>query len=546
VSGDPATPDRSDVPEAQARRLVAILSAVATSLAAVVFLSSALIAAVHADGSYNVHQVSGVWLALAQDVRDGLFYPPLYDGHFFGGTRYMPGQILAYAGAAEAVGDPVIGAKLSVYAAAVALLALLLVSLRLIGCSLPVAAALAAAALATGVGLLAATAVGGDTWPVVLQLGALLLILRREGRGAAAGAGVICALAILTKVTALWAPAAVVVWLATRDRRRLAAFAIALAMTLAVGFAASEAASDGRFSDNIVGLSGSSFEGFDFVVLDSPGKLLTLAHDNATAIVILFPLVAVSLALAVDDRLLSLYDLSFVFALVLLLVVLADQGAYYNHLLDVCVLSVLVVGELWRRTAGSVAGYAMLRVVVLAAVVWALVLGYYTDVKPAAAEAARLLVGRADRDAYSKQPPQGTIGRGDDVLSDDPYVPVSLDHRPVVLDAFQLLRIADEHPDWRRALVRRLDAHEFDKVVVLERLDHSAWWRDTHFGLPVVDAIRRNYRLSRRLPDWRNLWIYVPRTSPTDVRRPTARRASSRREASFAPQPPTELGGMLR
>jgi hypothetical protein len=514
-------------------------------LAAVVFVSWALISAVHVDDSYNVHQVSGVWLALAQDVRHGLFYPPLYDGHFFGGTRYMPGQILVYAGAAEAVRDPVLGAKITVYAAAVALLALLVVSLRIIGCPLLVALALAAAALATGVGLLATTAVGGDTWSVVLQLGALLLVIRRQGRVAMAGAGAICALAILTKVTALWAPAAVIVWLLTGNRRRIVPFAVALVVTLAVGLAASETASHGRFSDNLLGLSGSSFEGFGSVVLDSPGKLLTHAHSNATAIVILFPLVVASLALAMRDRRASLYDLSFVFALVIGCVVLADEGAYYNHLLDVCVLSVLVVGELWRRTAGSEAGYATLRVVVLAAVVWAIGFGYFTDVKPAAVEAARLLIGREDRGAYTKRPPEAAIGRGDDVLSDDPYVPLSLGHRPVVLDAFQLLRIVDDHPEWRRALVRRLDAHEFDKVVALQRLDHSAWWRDTHFGLPVVDAIRRNYRLSRRLPDWRNLWIYVPRTSPTDVGRRTARRASSRREACFAPQPLSKPGGML-
>ena len=66
---------------------------------------------------------------------------------------------------------------------------------------------------------------------------------------------------------------------------------------------------------------------------------------------------------------------------------------------------------------------------------------------------------------------------------------------------------------WRRALIERLDAREFDKVVLVERLSRSSdWWRLAHFGLPIVEAIERNYTLSRRL-QWRHLWIYVPRAA---------------------------------
>ena len=52
---------------------------------------------------------------------------------------------------------------------------------------------------------------------------------------------------------------------------------------------------------------------------------------------------------------------------------------------------------------------------------------------------------------------------------------------------------------------------EFDKVVLLHQLDRSGWWRETHLGLPIVEAIDRNYTLQRRLSEWRDLWIYVPR-----------------------------------
>jgi hypothetical protein len=50
----------------------------------------------HANDTYNVSDVSAAWLTLTHDVEHGVLYPPLYDGHAFGETRYMPAQILAY------------------------------------------------------------------------------------------------------------------------------------------------------------------------------------------------------------------------------------------------------------------------------------------------------------------------------------------------------------------------------------------------------------------------------------------------------------------
>ncbi len=511
---------RRDIGPAGSSRLVAALSALAALLAVGVFLSWALIAGIHADDTYNVSDVSAAWLTLAQDVEHGVLYPPLYDGHAFGGTRYMPAQILAYAGAEEVTGDRLIGAKLVVYALAVLLFGLVFVALRLIRCPPPVALGLAAAALASSVGLVAATTVAGDTLPVLLQLGALVLVTRRPGRWATAGAGLLCALAVLAKFSALWAPAAILVWLLARDRSRVVMFAASLALALAAGIGTTEALSHGRFSENVLGLSGSSFMGFGAVFLDSPGKLISLTEANASPVVVMFPFVLVSFLLAASERKLTVYHLSFVFALGILLVVLADPGAYYNHLLDVTVLSMILVGGLWRRTTGADNGFALFRAAILAALIWAIGLGYYTDVKPHIAEAARLLLGSADSQPYAKRPPSGSFQPTDRILSEDAYIPLAVGQRPVVLDAFMLLRIAEKHPEWRRALVKRLDAREFDKVVALRRLDHSVWWREVDFGLPIVDAIKRNYRLSQHLSAWRDLWIYVPkRRSPVAASR---------------------------
>ena len=72
-----------------------------------------------------------------------------------------------------------------------------------------------------------------------------------------------------------------------------------------------------------------------------------------------------------------------------------------------------------------------------------------------------------------------------------------------------LLRILRDHPDWEQALVQRIDAREFDKVVLLRELDpSSSWYTRVHFGRAVASAIDRNYRLAAKASGYR---IYVAR-----------------------------------
>jgi hypothetical protein len=490
-------------------RFVALLSVIVVLLAAVSFMSWALIATAHADDMYPIPTVNGIWLALVSETEQGVFYRPQYDGDSFGGTRYMPVPILVYAGAAKVTGELVVGPKLVVYAVAVLLLGLLFIELRRVGCPLPVALGLTATVVASWVGSLAMTGVQGDALPVLLQLGALVVVTRRPGRSATAAAALLCALALLAKFSALWAPAAILVWLLARDRRRALTFAGSFVLFLAAGIGVTEAISHGHFSDNFLALSGSSFTGLRGVLLDSPDKLTTLMYLNALPTVVMFPFVLVSLAAAASERKITVYHLSFVFAFVILLVVLADPGTDRNHLLDITVLSVVLIGYIWLPLSDTVS----FRAVLLAALVWALALGNYTHLKPQVSETLQLLRGRGDyKEVYATEPPPGIFRPSDRILSQDPYVPVAVEQRPVVLDAFALLQLLKKHPDWQRDLIARINNHEFDKIVLYRDLTDVGWWAQIDFGTPVIQAIDKNYRIERRLR-WRDLSILVPKSS---------------------------------
>ena len=67
-------------------------------------------------------------------------------------------------------------------------------------------------------------------------------------------------------------------------------------------------------------------------------------------------------------------------------------------------------------------------------------------------------------------------------------------------------------PQWQQDLIARLQAHDFDKVVLHNALRDTGWWEHIDFGVPVIDVIEVNYRLKERLR-WRDLSVYVPNTN---------------------------------
>ena len=67
---------------------VVAMTAVVLAVDAIVCLTS---------GTY-LNLGSGVWLALARDTYDGVFYRPLWNGAEYGGTRYFPMLFVPIAG----------------------------------------------------------------------------------------------------------------------------------------------------------------------------------------------------------------------------------------------------------------------------------------------------------------------------------------------------------------------------------------------------------------------------------------------------------------
>lgn len=456
----------------------------------ITFGSWCLIASVHVDDMYRVYHVIGTWLGLAKYANDGTLYPALFDGDAFGGTRYMPLQFLLHAGLARVTGEYLVSSKLLAYGCSLILFAVLFSVCRRVNGSRALGAALVAAVVSSHTGLADSTVVRADTLPVALQLAAVEAATRAPAYRLRPHvvAAVLCTLAFFTKSTAIWAPLAVAIWLAIRDRRALAVFAATVGVSAAVLFGVLEAASDGRMYENVVGLAGA---GRRLSPLETLTKFEALSHKSANVIWVFGAVAIVAIVMGIVRRSLTIYHLSLAFATILVIFVLRDIGADANHLIDVEVLIAVVFAEAVATLRHDLRMFAW--GIVLVSILW----GYAVDVRPATATALRAITGR-DTQFDSQVPLRHTIRADDSVLAENPYVAVSRDKEPTVLDPFMLVRILRDHPKWQALLIRQIEHHRYDKVVLEHELAPGSrwWWRDYSFGAPVATAVRRSYRLS--------------------------------------------------
>jgi hypothetical protein len=477
-----------------------------------------LLAVVHVDDRFGVDHVSGSWLGLAAAVRDGVLYPPLHDGGFYGGTRWMPLPFVLYGAVDAVTGDLLTSAKLVTYAAALAVLVLAVLACRRRGAPWPPALALAAAVAASWAGVTVFLGVRGDALSLALGLGAVAVLERRETARGATVAGLLCALALVAKLTAVWPPVAIVAWQLGRSRRLAGVVAAVFAGMTALLLGLTELLSGGRFGDNVVGLAFAG-SGDDRGVLEGARTLYHLALRDQRS---LWPLLLVGTALAVLAllrRRVGPYELGLLVSLAVLLVVLRDVGARENHLLDATALAAIVAAGAWGMELGRLATAA--RVAVGVAVMAGIALAARHTLVPPFRDALSGETAEYDPHAFD-----AVVGERACVLAEDPTVPLLLGLRPVVLDPFMLPRLGVAE---RASLVERILARQFDRVVLTVRPDVDPYhFRSLNLGEAVASAIERSYRLTATVSTDPPQYVYVPRAGRREPCRPTSiRRWSS-------------------
>ena len=491
----------------------------AGALAAVSLLSYAVVILAHLADRYNIDFIAGIWIGLANAVNSGTLYPPLYDGSSFGGTRYMPVFFVLHSLVAWFIGgDYVLSGKLLSLVIVILLIGLTFVIIRRFGTPRAFALLLALVVLLTGPGFQAATSIRADALATLFQLGAVALVAHLGPR-LAVPAAALAALAVFTKLSALWAPAAIALWLLFQHRRECFFFTASfIGFVVAAAFAV-QIVSDGHFLDNIATMAFSGIHA-GFAIKRSTFYMLEMLHRDAPAMWALVPFVFGSCLLAARQRQLTVYHLAFLLSVIILLVVMADTGTDANHFVEPIVIGAIILGILWSTDRPDPS--SPIRVVLAIAVLW---LGGSALALHVRAH-AQALINPLTRRGSQAEPCAAstgascvnadtllaTIRTATRVLAEDPSISVARGDVPVVFDAWAIPKIEARHPEWVAQLAGRVDAAEFDYVVLLFRYetvdpDFRGWYRD-EFGKTVMSAIKRRYYWVGEVD---NFHLYAPR-----------------------------------
>ena len=478
--------------------------------------------ALHFDDDYRVGHLQGIWMAAAEGARSSGLYPPLFDGEHYAGTRWMPLAILSNATAAAIAGDALSGGKVLAAVLMAILLGVCVLILKHVRCPLPLASTLAASIVATDVGLQAGTTIGGDLLSTLLQVAAIGVALQSQSGRAIMIAGVLAGLAAASKLTGFWGLLALATCLLARGQRRAAASLVTAAIVSATLILVSvQVITGGGLLEHLVtfslaGVGGSSS------LSRAPNQLLFNLRGFAVGTVVLLPLAVLGAVVAKRWKEIFIVHVALGYALVLTMLVYADNGTGSNQLLDVVVLTALAAGHLAGRPSGDAVEkrqHLVIATAVALSALWATGLDLVRTVgfdlrRSMAAVRSGEVGGRvASRVASSVKP-------GEKVFAEDPAIDVALGRRPVVMDPYLLTRLDRVHPEWIDPLIARIENRQFDLVVLIVSLDDRSldyWWTDYHFGPRIAKALRASYRFERSLGRY-----YLYRPSPVVSARPAA------------------------
>jgi hypothetical protein len=474
-----------------AERLIVCVAA----LTAVVLITDSIISI--ASGMY-LNLGSGVWLALARDTHDGVFYRPLWNGSEYGGTRYFPALFVSTAGLmrlgldAVSAGVTVSMIGLGAMGAAVALF------LRRLG--VPSSLVIVGTALSLGPYFVHQTAFAIRCEPIAVSLAiaGLATITPIESRAGSTRHLVLAAAlfiaAFMTKVTCVYAPAAATLALLLAGQHRAA---VKLAITTAAGAIVLlfliNIISEGRAIESFraCALAGSSA-----LSLFSPAAVTRAIQLIGTShlLTVVFLLTIVSLAVW-RQAWFALPTLYLLAATAITGIIFTSPGTILtSQIVDAFVAAMVVLTTIVAAQSGRMRDVGFVVLLVLGA--WMAAQNIVRIVKTVDEGAVQAGINNQRELIAEVNKCEGTI------ISESALIPILAGQRPVLLDPFAFHVVALNRPDIERSLIERINRREFTCVVLEQDPNTSkgrSWYSNVNLTNGVMNAVLQHYRLDRTI-----------------------------------------------
>ncbi|MCC6672817.1 MAG: hypothetical protein IT458_17265 [Planctomycetes bacterium] len=488
---------------AGAQRRTPTLFAVLTALLALAILAQLVVTFRTGD---LISGVGGVWCALAQDLNAGTLYREVVGPDGYGGTRYMPVQIVVLALLERVTGDYRVAGHLATWLAMAGLLAATWLWLRRSGVRPTAVVAVWAVTLATNSGLMVFGGIRGDLLPLACSVLGLALLPdpgeEPRGRRLWLMAGAF-ALAVLAKFTCVHGLVAACLCLVLRRQVRGAVWlAGATLLGIAAGICVALWASDGRMIASFAACLGPEV---------ATGGLarapLHFLEALRTADPWTLPILATTLAaLLFDPRAAAAHPagLAVVVALLGTIALFGDPGVDVNHLLDPNLYGLCVLAALCAARPGG--GRLLVATLTALAI---LGLGMLL-LEP---QRGLLRTGDGSLNQHRQRilaEHLGDPGRGP-LLAEEPLLPILAGERARVLDPYMVRHMDLRDPQAMRPLWQELAEGRFRRVILLRDPESDAgraWYAKGFFGPRFVDHLLRGYRHTATVGPYR---VYAPR-----------------------------------
>ncbi len=444
---------------------------------------------------------SGVMITMATDLKQGVFYRPLYDMRGYGGTRYFPLYFCLHALLLK-LGLPVLASAYLLSTAAIVLLVLgVFRLLRELGVEVWLATCAAIVLLAANSAQLSLSTPQADGLAAAMNVWGLAAIARLpRSRRSVILAALFFTLAWSAKLTTVFGLAAAVIWLVATGYKRIAWLLCAETVggyLLVAG--AMIVASHGRV---VVIFRACASGGADWKFIASGfSRMESMAVYTDPALVLFAGLAFLLLAFLTGcgKLLQNLPALFFIITMAVTIVIFGSPGTAGNHLLDVQVASVILLAAFVTNAASPLQrrlGVYALGLLTLIAVLPLLrhVRAWSAWYHPHQFQRVIEAIGPTDKP----------------ILSENPVIPALAGQHPYVLDPWMVQLLRRRIPGFEEPLLERLRNRDFSAVVLSGDPAQEVvrqWYDTVSFGPGFVSALRQNYKLAQVID---NDWILLP------------------------------------
>ncbi|MGB7934976.1 MAG: hypothetical protein WCH04_22705 [Gammaproteobacteria bacterium] len=449
----------------------------------------------------SLDHVSGAWIAMAMDLRDGVLYRPLFDESTgFGGTRNFPLFFSLIAMAMRVLGSPVLSGHIISFLSGMLLLWGCYMFLRRVEVR-PVFAVGLCALLISSLSIRHGfESVRGDVLPLALNVLGLAIYLGKSPRILRVYVtAFLFVMAFAAKLTAVHGVASLFLWLLLTGRGREG---LHILLTTLAGYAAFLGflffTTSGRIYEIFqVCASG----GADIAtILKAPIKFaFSMSSNDQESMLILFWAVTIFFYGPKGLRT-SLPTIFIAVTLVLTVFLYGSPGVVFNHLVDLSAASVLFVGYAGFSTRSmiiqpSTGIYVALMVFSICRNLWMVNEG--------------LADYKSDGNKYPEQLTEFVMQQEGTLLSEDPLLPIFSNKKPYLLDPFMLRLVMQNDVAIRATVVKEIRSKKYSAIIfVKDPLDNTAWYSDTHFGETFTINVLEHYQETARMGQY---VIYAPR-----------------------------------